>query len=688
MKNPLILVAGLLLLLTPSAALADMTKEERRAARRAAAERQARAKQAAFWVASLSKPRVQDRFEAIWNLEALAPESVDPLVGLLAGRKVKHEVLRAATEALGEIKDPKARWVLEQAAVDPALPLPNRLTALIAIARLLDAPSRDFLRAFAGGKLPVATLQPIPPGAKRKKRRVKRRQKRARLAGVDPLLRRVALIALGMVGDAGLRPAAEASLGLTRDAETRRAAYRAMGYLKDRRLIELFVEGLKDPNPLVRGQAANALGKTGGVATADAIERNLKTMAPSGERFLLVDALAWVGRQSAIDELIMIAETKNSPLQSVAATVLLEIRARTALPAFRRVLDEHLRKGNHLPGVGQVMVYTLGDLGDKQSTPLLMRALTKGSAPTQREAATALGKLRVQKATPALLKIVRKGRLFSRVGALVALGRIGDKRNAAVLTKSLQDRDAPVRWAAAVALERLGEARVVPALTRLLKDPHPFVAAQAQTAIAVLKGKTGTRKRAAEQSDVQLSRLRALEREFLLRYRVGAAGPHFGIAAEKVEVVPPARGKNNVAKGSGVQRRMVYPNESAVLKWESVISTCGGTHPPIEYRIPVEVKVGEEVGEPRWEENPNWGAWRAREAEINAEFQAEMSRRTAARDRAQKARDDARAASDQAFLDEERMRAERIYRLKTIRAELEAELAEADSAAAGGKRRP
>ena len=687
MKSPLILVAGLLLL-TPGAALAgDLTKEERRAARRAAAERHVRLKQAAFWVASLSKPRVQDRFEAIWNLEALAPESVDPLVALLAARKVKPEVLRAASEALGEIKDPKARWVLEQAAVDPTLPLPNRLTALVAIARLLDAPSRDFLRGFAGGKLPVASLQPIPPGAKRKKQRGK---KKARTLAVDPLLRRVALLALGMVGDAGLRPAAESALALKGDAETRRAAYRALGYLKDRRLVELFVEGLKDPNSLVRGQAANALGKTGGVATADAIERNLKTMAPSGERFLLVDALAWVGRQSAIDELIMISETKNSPLQSVAATVLLEIRARTALPAFRRVLDEHLRKGNHLPGVGQVMVYTLGDLEDKQSTPLLLRALTKGSAPTQREAATALGKLRAQAAVPALLKIVRKGRLFSRVGALVALGRIGDKRNAVVLSKSLQDRDAPVRWAAAVALERLGEPRVVPALARLLKDPHPFVAAQAQTAIAVLQGKTGTRQRAQEQSDLHLTRLRALEREYLLRYRVGSAGPHFGIAAEKVAIAPPApRRTNNAPRPeSGLSRRMVYPNESAVLKWESVISTCGGTHPPIEYRWPIEVKAGEEVGEPRWESNPEWEQWRQREAQIAAEVRAEQSARQAQRDRLQKSRDDARAASDQAFLDEERMRAERIYRLKTIRAELEAELAEGDSSTSGAKRRP
>lgn len=674
MNYPTILTTTLLLL-APASALAAPTKEEKRAARREAMLRAQRVKQAEFWVKSLSKPRVKDRFEAVWNLEALAPESIDPLVRLLVERKVKFEVMKAATEALGEIKDPKARWILEQSAVDPTLPLPNRLTALVGVARLLDAPSRDFLRSFAGGKLPIASEQPLPPGAKRKRKpkRTKRRARRSRRPEVDPILRRVALIALGMVGDQGFRPQAEASLALRNDAETRRAAYRALGYLKDRRLVELCVKGMKDPNALVRGQAANALGKVGDVATADAIERNLKTMPPSGERFLLVDALAWVGRQSAIDELIMISETKNSPLQSLAATVLLEIRARAALPVFRRVLDEQLRKGNHLPGVDQVMTYTLGEFEDKQAVPLLLRALTKGTAPTQREAAAALGKLRSKEAVKPLLKIVRKGRLFSRVGALVAIGRIGDKRNAAVLTKSLEDRDAPVRWATAVALERLGDPRVVPALSRLLKDPHPFVAAQAERSIAVLRGQSTPRKRSVEQRDLHLTRLRALEREYLLRYRVGSAGPIFGIAAQKAEIVPPKRGVNEV-QGGGAERRMVYPNESAVLKWESVISTCGGTHPPIEYRVPVEVKAGEDAGNPRWETNPNWEAWHAREAEIEAEFQAEMAIRTAARDSILRAREN----SQQTFLDQERLYAERIYRLKTIRAELETELGERD----------
>lgn len=679
MNYPTILTTTLLLL-APASALAAPTKEEKRAARREAMLRAERVKQAEFWVKSLGKPRVQDRFEAVWNLEALAPESVDPLIRMLVDRKVKFEVLRAATEALGEIKDPKARWILEQSAVDPTLPLPNRLTALVAVARLLDARSRDFLRSFAGGKLPIASEQPLPPGAKRKKRkpkRARRRARRSRLPAVDPLLRRVSLIALGMVGDTGFRPQAESSLALTQDPETRRAAYRALGYLKDRRLVELCVKGMKDPNALVRGQAANALGKVGDVATADAIERNLKTMRPSGERFLLVDALAWTGRQSAIKELVMISETKNSPLQALAATVLLEIRDRSALPAFRRVLDEQLRKGNHLPGVDQVMTYTLGELEDKQATPLLLRALTKGTAPTQREAAAALGKLRAQEAVGPLLKIVRKGRLFSRVGALVALGRIGDKRNAAVLTKSLEDRDAPVRWATAVALERLGDPRVVPALSRLLKDPHPFVSAQAQRSIAVLRGQTTPKKRTEELKDVHLTRLRALEREYLLRYRVDSAGPIFGLAARSIEIEPPVRGTNDVQR-SEIQSRMVYPNESAVLQWESVISTCGGTHPPIEYRVPVEVKAGQDAGKPRWEEDPSWEAWRAREAQIEAEFQAELRFRTEQRDRILRGEEVLRANANSAFHDEERLRAERIYRLKTIRAELETELGAAD----------
>lgn len=645
--------AGLLCLLPLCAEGAPkQSKQERLHKRRMAAEKRARLKQVDFWIKSLAKPRVQDRFEAVWNLRALAPDSVDPLVRVLTSRQARPKALQGMVEALSDIRSKKARPALEAAVVDESLGAGTRLTAMIALARLLDPPARDFLRSLALGKLPKASKQ-----EKRSKARSKKaRSKRARRKGqpeVPPLLRRAALIALGMLSDAGLRPAIDEALKLERDPETRRAAYRAIGYLKDRRLVPTCVEGLKDTNLLVRGQAANALGKTGDVKTGDVLERTIAKMPATGERFLLVDALAWLGRQSALEELIRVTEANDSPLQSTAATVLLEIRERRALPAFRKVLELQLRKGNQSPGVGQIILFALGDMKDMESRDLVLKALTKGSPAAQREAAATLGKLKVKEAVPGLLKVVQKGRLYSRAGALIALGRIGDKRAARGITKSLTDRDAPVRWAALVALERLGDSTTISLLKPLLKDPHPFVAAQAKAATASLGGKRVSRVRAKEERDVQLKRLRALEREYLLRYQLSKSGPYFEIAAQKAAEEP-------------VKTRMVYPNESAVLRWESVISTCGGSHPPIEFRIPVEVEAGADLGQPRFETNPAWVRWRSGLDAPPSEG----------------------ATSNATFLAEESARAQRIYRVKTLRAQVENELAELDSAQAGSKRRP
>jgi len=616
------------------------SKQERLAERKEAARKNARRKQAEFWVKSLAKPRVQDRFEAVWNLRALTPESIDPLIRLLDSRDGKALVIQDAAEALGEIRSPKSRAALERAVADLKLPISTRLTALISLARLLDAPSRTFLRKIALGQTPV--VAPAKPVRKTRKR------KRVQPQAVDPVLRRVALLALAMTGDAGVKPAAKVAIKLKGDAETRRAGYRAFGYLKDRTAIPLLIEGLKDPNVLVRGQAANALGKTGDVKTADSLERLVKRLPDNGERFLIVDALAWLGRQTAIRELIRISTTKNHPLQTTAATVLVEIKERSALPHFRKILEEQLRNGNHATGVEQIMAFGVGELADMSSADLLIMGLNKGNPAFQREATTALGVMKAKQATPALLGIVRKGRLFARAGALVALGRIGDKSGYRKILKSVEDRDAPVRWAVAVALERLGEKKAIRGLTKLLKDPHPFVALQAEAAIASLNSTAAERTKLTPEENTSLTRLLALEREYLIRARVGATGPYFDVASSQVEEAP------------------------EIIGWESIWSTCGGTHPPVNYgEVPVYRGAEDSMEGREWRETPEYTAWR--------EAQGPAAARAAERQN-----------SEAVFQAGEAASAERVYRLKTIRARVENELTEGDTKkqGGGGMRRP
>ena len=531
-------------------------RAERRRQAEEAARKAEREKQVAALVERLRAPDPVGRLYVTWNLQALLPDSWPPLRRLLQERDPKQaEVLVELCGMLGEEGFAAARGELEQVALDAKLPLTARLSALIALAKLQDGEAQAFLDRVTRDQ---AALRP---------------------------LRQAALMALGMIGAPGTGAAAEP---LLRDPDpvTRFFAFRAIGYSQDRRWVQQCLQGLSDPDALTASMAAKALGKLADPATTDRLVEVAKKTRWKALWFFILEALGRLSHQPALDELLRLVQDPKFAAQTDAATFLFEVGERRALPIFRRLLEEALR-GKHQPGLDTITAYALGAMADPESAPALTQALTKGRLDVRREAATALGHVGDAAGVAPLLATLGSGPDRPlRIRALIALGRLGGVEAVKAVQQALKDKEASVRWAAIVALEARRDPALVPTLQPLTRDAEPFVVRAAQEAIALLQGTPGLTP--DPRREAILLRLRALEREVLLRLQ--SAGIDAGTPIGPPPVIPPP------------------PDPSAstwefVVGYESYYSTCGGTHPPIEYRLPIYEKYGSyEQARAAWEQ--------------------------------------------------------------------------------------
>lgn len=488
-----------------------------------------RAERAAFWTQKLRAPDPLDRYHAEWNLEALAPESAGPVVAALEGGGLNPHATGSACRAAGDIGRPEALPALKKLVLAANQPVTTRLAALIAAAKMLDGPSRELLHEVAKGG--------------------------------DMELRPPALIALGMIEDHTIHDLVESAAG-SPDAEVRDAALRAMGWLDDKRFVPTALKGLDDPNLLVRADAARALGKIGDPRAADQIERATAGLRPGALRFWLVDALAHLGRPAAFDELAAHLRDPKSQYREAAAAALADLGDRRAAPIFREVVDRTLR-GETPPGADVVSAYALGTLGDKEAVPVLLRTVEKGRIDVRLQALRALGMLKSVEAVPALIAATQDRRL--RAAAVLALGATPDARAQEALARAIEDRDPAVRFFAVLAIERAKGPKAVQTLRGRLADDHDFVREAASRAIPALEGRPPPP--ADPRNPVHLARLRVLEREFLLRAQM-------------------------VGYFRGLSRLMTDPQYAyVVVGYETYTSSCGGTHPPVEYQQAVYEKV-------------------------------------------------------------------------------------------------
>ncbi len=142
-----------------------------------------------------------------------------------------------------------------------------------------------------------------------------------------------------------------------------------------------------------------------------------------------------------------------------------------ALGGCSRGIDEYVRQSRHVDVDVRVYgVEKLGESGQVDAVPHLIRALEDEKARVRLAAIDALGQIGDSTAVDALVAVVQEEVPVLRLAAIDALGQIGDSTAVDVLCLQTQSKISQVRWVSAVALGHIGSPRAIGPLANLLGD--------------------------------------------------------------------------------------------------------------------------------------------------------------------------------------------------------------------------
>jgi hypothetical protein len=202
----------------------------------------------------------------------------------------------------------------------------------------------------------------------------------------SPTLGRLPVEVLAKAGKPAVKPLI-ADLSAD-DPLVRRQAANALGRIGDRRAVEPLIETLKDRDSLIRGHAVEALGRI----------KDPRAVAP----------------------LVVVLSSKEQP--------------------------SHVRMS---------AAEALGTIGDPSAVEPLILALLDEHWGVRSRAAQALGRLKDPRAVAPLIGALQDKEAAVRANAAQALGELNDRRAVKPLTAALQDPDREVRRKADLALRRL-----------------------------------------------------------------------------------------------------------------------------------------------------------------------------------------------------------------------------------------
>ncbi len=178
----------------------------------------------------------------------------------------------------------------------------------------------------------------------------------------------------------------------------------------------------------------------------------------------LIFALALGGCSRGIDEYVRQSRHVDVDVRVYGIGKLGESGQLDAVPHLIRALkDEKAR-------VRLAAIDALGMLKDRRATGVLIPFLQDKRAVLALAAVDALGQIGDSTAVDALVAVVQEEVPVLRLAAVDALGQIGDSAAVDVLCLQIQGETSQVRWVSAVALGRIGSPRAIGPLANLLGD--------------------------------------------------------------------------------------------------------------------------------------------------------------------------------------------------------------------------
>jgi HEAT repeat protein len=166
----------------------------------------------------------------------------------------------------------------------------------------------------------------------------------------------------------------------------------------------------------------------------------------------------------AVPALISTLDGSAPNLGEQASALLIKIGASAVSLLGRSLISDH-------PVVRGRVAEILGAIGDRESVPMLLDALTGEFYTVRTKAATALGQIRDPAAIPALVSALKDQEPEVRIAASRALGKFADPQTFEALGNVLlDDPQIEVRQAAAQAFGETGRAEAIPYLMDALHD--------------------------------------------------------------------------------------------------------------------------------------------------------------------------------------------------------------------------
>lgn len=246
-----------------------------------------------------------------------------------------------------------------------------------------------------------------------------------------------------------------------RSVDVREQAARAVARLKasegqlarytitDPRAAQPLAMLLRDPDPVIRLGACRALGEIGDPRAARLLIERLEDGSNTVRR-AAAEALGKAGTAEAVEPLVHALADRSPQVQAAAVAALGELKDNRAAAPLCRGMDQGYFKGDTYLAA----LKALGQIGDPQAAPLLIRALGVKMAEVQRTAAAALVSIPDPAAVNALVPLLNyENSTASAAGE--ALLKIGAPA-IPVLEQALEAQSWSLRRRVAVLLHRLG----------------------------------------------------------------------------------------------------------------------------------------------------------------------------------------------------------------------------------------
>ncbi len=324
----------------------------------------------------------------------------------------------------------------------------------------------------------------------------------------DPLVRRNAAYALGMLGNK------EAAIALVDRVPRERVPNVlvqlaiALGRLKHKPTRSFLVGLIYRRDPALRAAGITALGYLGEPIDVYTIGRFLRSK-DAGERLNATGALGHLGSRLAIGPLRRLLTDPSAAVQRAAVESLTKLRAHKAIPDLLKLLPKaqpsvalalvrglaHLDSLAGMTPLLQLLTRTtdarlaaeaaqaIGHLGGRLPVKRLLALLASASNDVRIPAARAVGLAGIREAIPQLALLLAHPHPILRLACARALGRLAAHQAVSVLLARLRTEHGRVRASYVRALGRIRAITALPVISRLLRSTDPRVVAAAAEAV-------------------------------------------------------------------------------------------------------------------------------------------------------------------------------------------------------------